>query len=150
VIPMNRVAGATSNYKVEMLAVSSIPTGGKIVLTFPTGFDVTNTTANSFCNTDLNGPATGSPTITSLVNDNSAGTITVTTGTAATGANTFLCLDLAGIVNSTVPNSTGYSVDIKTRDTVANNLAILETKTASPFFLGQSGGGALTVNVLKE
>ena len=119
VTPMNRAAGASSNYKVEMLAATSVPSAGKIVLTFPTGFNVTNAaavaTANSFCNADLNGPGTGAPTIASIANDNVSGTVTITTGGAATGANTFLCLDLSGIVNSTVPNSAGYSVDIKTR-----------------------------------
>ena len=49
-----------------------------------------------------------------------------------------------------MPNSAGYSVDIKTRDTAGNNLLILETKTASPFFLGQTGSGTLKVNVFKD
>ena len=84
VTPMNRAAGASSNYKVEMLAATSVPSAGKIVLTFPTGFNVTNAaavaTANSFCNADLNGPGTGAPTIASIANDNVSGTVTITTG----------------------------------------------------------------------
>ncbi|MBI2356194.1 MAG: carboxypeptidase regulatory-like domain-containing protein [Candidatus Doudnabacteria bacterium] len=155
VTPMNRAAGATSNYKAEFLAATSVPSGGKIVLTFPAGFTVTNAAAvaaaSSFCNADLNGPGIGAVTIAgSLANDNAAGTITITTGGDATGANAFLCLELSGIVNSTVPNTAGYTVDIKTRDTAANNLAILETKTASPFFLGQTGSRTLTVNVFND
>ena len=154
VTPMTRAAGAPSNYKVEFLAGTSIPSGGQIVLTFPTGFDFTNVddvaAASSFCNADLNGPMTGAPTIGAVVGDNSAGSVTITTATAATGANSFVCLDLTGIVNSTVPSSAGYQVDVKTRDTAANNRAILETKTASPFFLGQSGSLNLTVNVFND
>ena len=105
VMPMSKGAGATSNYHIEFLASTSIPSTGQVVLTFPAGFTLTNaaavSVANSFCNADLNGPATGAPTIGSVTANNDAGTITITTATAATGANAFLCMDLSGIVNST-------------------------------------------------
>ncbi|MBI4280716.1 Ig-like domain-containing protein [Candidatus Uhrbacteria bacterium] len=153
VTPMNRAAGATSNYKVEFLAATSVPSGGQIVLTFPSGFTVTNAlnvaTSSSFCNADMNGPGTGTVTISSITNNNSAGTITVVTS-GVSGANAFLCMDLSGLVNSTVPNSAGYTVDIKTRDTVANNLAVLESKVSAPFFLGTTGNSALTVTVFND
>lgn len=154
ITPQNRAAGATSSYDARFLATTSIPLGGKIVLTFPAGFNVAGAAAvaatASFCNADLNGPGAGTVTIASVVNDSAAGTITITTAGAATGANAFLCMNLSGIGNSTVPNSAGYAVDIKTRDTVANNLAVLETKTSAPFFLGQTGSGTLKVNVFKD
>ncbi|OGI94776.1 hypothetical protein A3I84_01375, partial [Candidatus Nomurabacteria bacterium RIFCSPLOWO2_02_FULL_36_8] len=70
VTPMSRGAGATSQYMVNFLASTSIPSGGQVVLTFPTGFTLTNAVAvsatNSFCNADLNGPGTGAPTIASV------------------------------------------------------------------------------------
>lgn len=154
VSPESRSAGATSKYKVEFLAATSIPVGGQIQLVFPSGFTITNASttavATSFCNADLNGPASGAPTIATVSNDNASGIMTLTTQTAATGANAFICLDLTGIVNSSVPNSSGYTVDIKTRDTAANNRAILETKTSAPFFLGQTGSRTLTVNVFND
>ncbi len=155
VTPMSRAAGATSNYKVEFLAATSIPTGGTIVLTFPSGFTVTSAnkaTAGtaSFCNSDINGPASGTITIASVTNDNSAVTVTLATAGGATGANAFICMDLTGIVNSTVPNSSGYTVDIKTKSDSAGNFAILETKTTGPFFLGAVGARTLTVNVFKD
>lgn len=155
VMPMNRAAGATSSYKIEFPVSSSTPALGQIVLTFPTGFDVTNATSSvagtaSFCNSDLNGPQTGIVTIGSVAKDNAAGTVTINTAGADTGNNAFLCLDLSGIVNSTIPSTSGYTVDIKTRDTVANNRTILESKTSAPFFLGQTGSGTLTVNFFKD
>ncbi len=155
VSPQVRSAGAISGYKVTFPVTQSIPLGGQIVLTFPAGFDVTNTVAatagtDSFCNSDLNGPAAGAVTIASVAKDAGAGSVTITTAGAATGGNAFMCLDLKGIVNSTVPNTAGYTVDIKTRDVVANNLAVLETKTSSPFFLGAIGTRTLTVNVFND
>ncbi|MBI2120754.1 MAG: Ig-like domain-containing protein, partial [Parcubacteria group bacterium] len=155
VSPQVRAAGAISGYKAEFPVATSIPLGGQIVLTLPSGFGVANAVAatagtESFCNSDLNGPAAGTVTIASIAKDAGAGSITITTGGAATGANTFLCFDLKNITNSTVPNTAGYTVDIKTRDTAANNLAILETKTSAPFFLGAVGSRTLTVNVFND
>ncbi|MBM3260910.1 hypothetical protein FJY93_00660 [Candidatus Kaiserbacteria bacterium] len=156
VSPMSRSAGVISQYNVTFPAATSIPLGGQIVLTFPSGFDVTNaamvaTSSNaSFCNTDVNGPMSGSPYILSVSNDANAGTITLNTAGAASGANAFVCLDIAGIVNSTVPSTAGYVVDLKTRDTAGNNRAILETKSAAPFFLGVAGTRTLTVNVFND
>ena len=155
VMPMSRGAGATSNYHVEFLASASIPSTGQIVLSFPSGFSLTNAAAVtastlSFCNADLNGPATGAPTIGSVSANNDAGTVTVTTATAATGANAFLCLDLSGIVNSTVPSTTGYTVTIQSKDTSVNNRATLQNITTAPFFLGTAGSRTLTANVFKD
>lgn len=153
--PMNRSAGGTSDYRVNFLASTSIPLGGQIVLTFPSGFDVTNASttavASSLCNSDLNGQQfAGVPTIATAVADAGAGTVTITTAGAASGANAFICVELTGVVNSTVPSTSGYTLDIKTKDTVANNRAILETKTTSPFFLGVAGNRTLTVNVFND
>ncbi|TSC78088.1 MAG: hypothetical protein G01um101424_222 [Parcubacteria group bacterium Gr01-1014_24] len=155
VMPMSRGAGATSNYHVEFLAGTSIPATGQIVLTFPAGFTLTAAdkvaVALSFCNADLNGPATGAPVIDTVVANNDAGTITITTtAAAATGANSFICMDLSGIVNSTVPSSSGYTVTMQTKNTSANNRATLQTITAAPFFLGAAGSRTLTVNVFKD
>ncbi len=150
--PMTRLAGATSNYSVEFPVATSIPLGGTIVLTFPSGFDVTNAAAmtagtESPANSDINGPSAGTVTIASVANNASARTITITTAGAATGANTFLRFDLKNIVNSTVPNSSGYTVDIKTKDASG---VILTTMTSGSFFLGQAGSNTLTVNVFND
>ena len=155
VTPMVRQAGSVSDYRVEFLASSSVPATGQIILTFPTGFDVTNASAviagtKSFCNSDINGPMSGTVTLGSFTNDSSAGTVTINTAGADTSSNAFLCLDISGVVNSTIPSVTGYTVDIKTKDTAANNRALIETKTSAPFFLGQSGSNTLSVQVFHD
>ena len=154
VSPDSRISGATSNYKVEFLAGTAIPIGGQIQLVFPSGFTITNASttaaATSFCNADINGPMPGVPAIASVSNDNSSGIITITTAASSTGTSAFVCLDVTGVVNSSIPNSSGYTVDIKTRDTADNNRAILETKTSSPFFLGAAGSRTLTANVFND
>src|SRR3989344_85288 len=152
VMPMSKGAGATSNYHVEFLASTSIPSTGQIVLTFPDGFTLTNaaaiSTTNSFCNADLNGPATGVPTIGSVAG--SGNTVTITTASAATGTNAFLCMDISGIVNSTVPSSSGYTVTIQTKNTATLNRTTLQNITTAPFYLGTAGSRTLTVNVFKD
>ncbi|MFA6096167.1 MAG: Ig-like domain-containing protein [Candidatus Paceibacterota bacterium] len=62
--PFNMMAGQTTIFGVDLPISSQIPAGGSIVLTFPSGFDVTNAKqdVNSPMRTDLNGPGTGAPT----------------------------------------------------------------------------------------
>ena len=153
--PITRIAGAISDYRINFLAATNIPLGGQIVVTFPSGFDVTRASttaaATSLCNADINGQQfAGVPTIATAVANADAGTVTVTTAGADSSANAFICLELSGIVNSTVPSSSGYTVDIKTRGTAAENRTILETKTTSPFFLGTAGSRTLTINVFND
>ena len=154
VTPMTRSAGGTSTYHIEFLGATSIPATGQIVLTFPAGFTLTGaaavSAANSFCNADLNSLASNVPTVGSVAANNDAGTVTITTAGAATGTNSFLCMDISGVVNSTVPTTAGYTVTIQTKVTAAHNRATLETLTASPFFLGTSGSSTLTVNLFKD
>ncbi len=154
VTPMSRAAGATSNYTVNFLAGTSIPSGGQIVLTFPSGFTLASAdkmaaapSGTSFCNSDINMLAGGVVGIASVAGNSDANTVTITTNTAATGTNAFMCIDLINIVNSTVPSSAGYTVTIQTKD--ASGVA-LQTLTAAPFYLGQAGSRTLTVNVFKD
>ncbi|OGE84352.1 MAG: hypothetical protein A2846_03885, partial [Candidatus Doudnabacteria bacterium RIFCSPHIGHO2_01_FULL_49_9] len=152
VSPMTRAAGATSNYMVEMPVTTTIPVDGSIVLTFPTGFDVTSANkmtagTESPSNGDINGPGAGAVTIGTVAVNVSARTVTVPIAGAATGANTFLRFDLKGIKNSTVPNSSGYTVDIKTKNDTGT---ILETLTSGDFFLGQAGTRTVTVTVFND
>lgn len=62
--PFNTMAGQTTVYGVRLPISTQIPNGGTVVLTFPTGFDVTNAQqdVNSPMRRDLNGPGTGAVT----------------------------------------------------------------------------------------
>lgn len=62
--PFNMMAGQTTIYGVRLPISKQIPAAGSIILTFPTGFDVSGAKqdVNSPMRTDLNGPGTGTPT----------------------------------------------------------------------------------------
>jgi len=70
VMPFNMMAGKTTIYGVRIPISTQIPASGAIVLTFPTGFDVSGAfqDINSPMRTDLNGPGTGTPTFKCLTN----------------------------------------------------------------------------------
>src|SRR3989338_8108923 len=133
VSPMSRAAGATSQYHVDLLAATSIPVGGQIVLTFPTGFDLSTATsvaaASSFCNADLNGPMSNVPTIVAVERDNAAGAITVTTGGAATGAKVFLFAPAVGGQEATT--TSGASGGVATFASLAAGEYMVGLKPAS-------------------
>jgi len=148
VMPMNMMAGAITKYFVSMPITKAIPAGGKIILTFPSGFDVSNAAAvetnYSMANKDLNGPAPGTTTIASVVGSAASRTITITTAGDSLSANDFLVFDLKGIKNSTVPkgfDTNGYTVDIKTQD---DNGKLLESMTSFPFFINEAGDYTLS------
>ncbi|HAI98621.1 TPA: hypothetical protein DCL30_03755 [Candidatus Peribacteria bacterium] len=147
VFPRTGMAGATSMYEVEFPADTAIPSGGTVVLTFPTGFSFVGDGGSTECqdavttieNNDLNGPSTGTVTIASIACSNAARTVTVTTAGAATVAGDRVRFILQGIVNSPVPkdyNTGGYTADIKTRNASSVQL---DSMTSMPFLLSQPG-----------
>lgn len=62
--PFNTMVSQTTTYAVRLPISTQIPSGGTVVLTFPTGFDVSGAKqdVNSPMRTDLNGPGSGAPT----------------------------------------------------------------------------------------
>ncbi len=149
VFPMNAMAGQTTVYFVDVPTTKIIPSGGKIVLIFPTGFDVTSAAKDAFSpvNNDINEWNAGTVTIASVAADQAARKITITTGGAATQANDFLHMDIKGIINSSIPRgfeTSGYSVDMKTMDASGN---LLETITGMPFFINAGGSSTLTGSI---
>ncbi|MEA3463758.1 MAG: Ig-like domain-containing protein [Patescibacteria group bacterium] len=149
VFPMNGMAGQTTTYFVDVPTTKIIPVGGKIVLTFPVGFDVENAAKDPYSpvNNDINEWNEGTVEINSVAGNKSARTITITTKTSATQTNDFLCMDIKGIVNSSIPRgfeTSGYTVDMKTMDADGN---LLETITAMPFFINEGGSNNLEVKI---
>lgn len=152
--PFNSLAGFTSTYGADIPISTRIPSGGKIVLTFPSTFTLSGAAADSFspANSDINGPGAGTVAIAGVVGNDTAHTITITTNGATRNeggdAHDFLHFDISGITNSPVPkspsNSNGYTVDIKTVD----GTTTLDSVTSRPFFITSgSGGGSLTVSI---
>ena len=117
---------------------NGLENGGRIVLTFPDGFDISNVVPDSESpiNADMNGPGPGTVTFktSGVTEDGSAATqggaandgitinadantvtIWLTTTQVISGAD-FIHIDLDGIVNTTIPkgfDTPGYTVGIR-------------------------------------
>ncbi|HJN85066.1 MAG TPA: Ig-like domain-containing protein, partial [Patescibacteria group bacterium] len=161
--PMNGMAGMTSSYNIDMPISEQIRdngNGGKLVTTFPTGFDVTNAAADATnpMNRDANGPGVGTFAVNSVTANAAARTVTVDfTGATRCGSGNvdpclsgdeqdFIGISISGIVNSSVPRdweTAGYTVDIKTM----TNGTLLETMTSMPFFINAAGSNSFAVTV---
>lgn len=151
--PQDRTAGALTSYHIGFQAEKNIPGGGQIVLTFPIGFNVENAVPdpNSWDNMDINGYNQGDTvTISGVTANKRARTVTVTTAGGATGADSYIGLDIAGITNSEIVTEDGYTIDIKTKDSAANNRKNLESKTTGKFYLNERGNDSLTVTVIND
>ncbi len=145
--PMNSLVGQNTIYFVDIPTSKAIPVGGKIVLTFPTGFDVSGAQEDAFSpmNDDINGYGDGVVGIASIVGNQTNRTVTITINGSATQSSDYLHIDIAGIVNSSIPRgpeTSGYSVDLKTLDDSGN---LLETIETMPFFISAGGNKTLTV-----
>ena len=159
VFPMNAMAGQTTIYFVDVPTSRAIAAGDKIVLTFPAGFNVAGAKkdTNSPVNSDVNEWNTGTISFSTdaetsgganndgVTVDSAARTITINLAVSgSTPTSDFLHLDIAGIVNSSIPRgfeTSGYSVDIKIMD---SNGSLKESVSGMPFFINE--GGALTLS----
>ncbi|KKT72968.1 MAG: hypothetical protein UW70_C0094G0001, partial [Candidatus Peregrinibacteria bacterium GW2011_GWA2_44_7] len=153
--PFNKKELQSSAYGVNLPLTQSIPSGGKIILTFPGGFNVTNAamvaTNRSSLNSDINGAGTGTLTISSVTTDNINKKVTLVTAGGATASNDYLHLDLDGIVNGTASTvnwnggTGGYTVSAEARTALG---APLESNIVSERFeITAAGAGQITVNV---
>jgi len=163
VFPMNAMAGATSNFIVDFPIseqIRSSANGGKVVLTFPSGFDVTSAAAvtNNYANDDVNGYAPGTVAINSVAVNVSARTVTIDFSIATTCGSgnvdpcisgdeyDYISFDLEGITNTDQPRdweTSGYTVDVKTMTSTTVN----ETMTSMPFYITAAGDDSLIVDL---
>lgn len=158
--PMSPMVSISTLYFIDLplsRQVKAAAGNGKIVLTFPTGFDVSSAVLDPYSpmNSDINGPGPGTVGISSLTVNNSARTIDINlsqntrcdTGNTAPcsgDAHDFLHIDIKGIVNSSIPkdmSSSGYTVDIKTMD----GTTVIESMTSKAFYLMAGGNNVLQV-----
>lgn len=144
--PQNSIAGQSSVYYIDIPTMKSIPAGGKILLTFPSGFNVGSAVKDPYAsiNNDINEWNLGKVEIASVVGDRAARTIAITTKTSATQASDYLHMDIKGIVNSLIPKdygTEGYFVDIKT---FTSDGVLLETISTMPFFISEKGDNTIS------
>ncbi|TSA54392.1 MAG: hypothetical protein D4R38_02405, partial [Dehalococcoidia bacterium] len=166
VFPMSMIAGATTTYMVDMPLSKAIPPGGKIVLTFPSGFDISgakNADPNGqWAHNDINGPGPGVVVLGNasespqsggadsdgVIVNTSAKTITITLGAVGTagyqtGSDTnddhdFIHVEIAGIKNSNIPKSFETSGYTVDIKTMASG-SLLESINSMPFFIMEGG-----------
>ena len=159
--PMNSMAGQTSVYFIDIPTTSAIPAGGKIVITFPSLFNVSNAKQDPYSpvNDDINewnegvvsfstaGENSGGASNDGVIVNATTSTIYITTAGSPTQAYDFLHFDLAGIVNPSLPReyeTSGYNIDIKTLDASGN---LLENIDTMPIFITAAGANDLKVIV---
>jgi len=174
VFPMSMIAGATTTYMVDIPLTKAIPAGGSIVLTFPSGFDVSgakNADPNrEWAHKDINGPGPGTVVLSNadetpqsggLNNDGilvntSARTVTIVLGSVGTAgyqsANVtsddqdFIHIEIAGIKNSNIPKSFETSGYSVDIKTMAGG-SLLESLTSMPFFITEAGQYTISGNI---
>ena len=155
VFPMSMLAGATTTYMIDIPLTRAISANGTIVLTFPSGFDISGAKNadpdGDWVHQDINGPGPGIVVLGTaaessgglnndgVVVNTSARTVTITLGSVGTAdGQDFIHLEIAGIKNSNIPKSfetSGYTVDIKT---MAGG-SLLESISSMPFFITEAG-----------
>jgi hypothetical protein len=147
--PKNNLAGQRSNYIINIPTNRSLPIGGKITLSFPAGFDVSNASKDPYAaiNDDINEWNSGKVTISALTADQNSRSITITIGNSPTQSSDYLRLELRGIVNSLIPKaygSGGYTIDIKT---LSSDNGLLEAINSMPFYINSSGARSISGDI---
>ena len=165
--PMNSISGQVSNYMVNVPLTKAINNGGKVLIQFPTGFDVSNAALASadteaFMNQDLNGPGVGVITVSAVNVSTTNNTVTLTLATGGSGTSTmtndFLGFMLKGIVNGD-PSQVTYSTT--NPDGIGGHQATINTKNADGkllegpissmrFPIEKGGSGMVTGTVTKS
>ncbi|MFH0791627.1 MAG: carboxypeptidase regulatory-like domain-containing protein [bacterium] len=154
VSPKSPMAGATTRYRVEFKTTTAVPLGGKITLTFPSGFSFDNNCAtlptDTFENSDINGQAPGTVAFTSIACNSVSRMVTLTLSGVGTNAGDMVRFEFQGVVNSTVPkdfSTSGYTVDIKTYN---SSNTLIESMSSMPFFISVSGLRIVSGTVFKD
>lgn len=162
--PMNAMAGQTSNYMIDLPVTKALQDGMQIILTFPTGFNVSALAKDLYSpmNSDMNNWNGGTVAFDTTygvggIASTTLNTVTIKLDIATSSGNTLnsvagpdgyidsLHIDIKGVKNSSIPKdfgTSGYTVDIKTK---SSDGALLENITTMPFYITQGGSNALTV-----
>lgn len=175
--PFSMTAGQTTKYMVNLPISKQILASGKIILTFPSGFDVSGAKQNIFSPSriDLNGPGTGTPTFKCATNAVGGKSCAGTANDDDTGAAQGGLADDGVVVNTSLRSVTVYvsaatnvagndflHVDLDgiknspspnntTGYTVdvktINGSTVAESLTSMPFFIQAGGSASLTGTV---
>jgi len=151
--PNTTIKGKASRWMCELSVPAAVSVGATstLIITVPSGFDITSTTipsgTTSFLNADLNGPGPGITTITSMTTNTVANTITLvlTQSGSAMNANDHIQFEFEGVVNSSIEGSNSASIVVKDASGVKQG----QTITTAPFTIGAGGAYSLSGTVCK-
>ncbi|MFZ5644842.1 MAG: S-layer homology domain-containing protein [Bacillota bacterium] len=151
VMPVNPIGGQTSEYVFHFNAKEAVSSGGQIKITFPSDYTIDNTVAMANTsgrpfdpNGDINGPASGTPTISNVsVNTGTREIVLTVSGNISAGDGVVFVL--SNITNPTPPSPPGqaYQFTVKAPDTSSNSITL-------PGFVKYPGSGNVTVNLKDE
>jgi len=149
--PRVGLTSKTGSLECEFTAPAALASGSKFILTVPTGFIISSVDApagtQSWMNNDLNGPAANAPAIASIAVDQTAGSITVTTGTAAIASGDKIRFELNNFQNPSTPvNDARISVIVKD----ATGIKVGQTIQATPFNIMAAGNYSISGKVCKS
>jgi hypothetical protein len=131
--PFDVTAGSTVNYNISFTTATTIANTGKIVIQFPTGFDISSATSTSW---------TGFDGARNMSISGQTITITRTSGTSSTaGAKTII---LSNIVNSTT-TANNYQVTVTTKN---SSNTVLDGPNSTIYFQIFSANTPTTVDGL--
>jgi len=149
--PNTMIKSKTSRWMCEFSTTVALTTGAKLIVTIPSGFDISSASllsgSNSFLNADLNGPGPGITTISAMVTNTVANTITFTLAQSGSAMNTtdHLQFEFAGVTNTAVEGSNSASIVIKDSDGVKQG----QTINTAPFNIGAGGARSLSGTMCK-
>lgn len=147
-VPINPIGGMTSEYLFHFPVGAAIPSGGQITITFPSDYtldsnvSIADTSMHPFNpNSDINGPAGGTVTLSAISINTSTNQVTLTvSGDVAAGDH--LVFVLANIQNPSPASAPGqaYQFSVKAPSTTSTALTL-------PAFVKVAGQGSIKVSL---
>lgn len=149
--PRSRLAGQSTSFECQFPTPASLASGSTLIITFPTGFDISAvsvpSSSQSFLNQDINGPGPGITTISGVATSTSSNTVTFTLSHSgdAMGGGDQLMFEFDGVVLPSSPGKKSLSIVVKDSNGVKQG----QTINPAPFDVFQGGNLAISGTVCK-
>ncbi|MBI5369646.1 Ig-like domain-containing protein [Candidatus Uhrbacteria bacterium] len=151
--PRNKSANKATSVEVEFPAPGAMAVGSTILLSFPSGFTMSTAdgtarlipASQSFMNSDMNGPESGTITATAVA-DATAKTVTLTTVGATIALNQKIHFELDRVTTQTLP-SDGLRISIIVKND--SGVKIGQTINPAPFNIKEGGSLSISGTVCK-
>ncbi|MBI4239802.1 hypothetical protein HY620_02360 [Candidatus Uhrbacteria bacterium] len=147
--PRAAATNKSTSVEVEFPAPGALPIGSTILLTFPSGFTMSNgdgnarlvPTAQSSMNADLNGQQETGVVTATAATDTTGKTVTITTGGAAIASGSMIRFELDRITSPTTA-----AENLRITAVVKDNTSVKIGQTINPAPFNIQQGGALSIS----